>query len=70
MAKAPNSSDAKESALVAGGDHLVARLVALVSPRTIPGFIDPSADAVGSGSDVVEGDDPHWRGAAGSVMPS
>ena len=49
MPKAPNSSDAKESALVAP-----------VSLRTIPGFVDPSADVVGSGSDVVDGDDPHW----------
>ena len=60
MAKAPNSSDAMEPALVAGDDHLVAPLVAPVSLRTIPGFVDPSADVVGSGSDVVDGDDPHW----------
>jgi predicted P-loop ATPase len=60
MPEAPNSIDASGSALVAPADHLVARLVAPVSPQTIPGFIDPSADVVGSGADVVDGDDPHW----------
>ena len=60
MPEAPNSIDASGSALVAPADHLVTRLVAPVSPQTIPGFIDPSADVVGSGADVVDGDDPHW----------
>ena len=37
MAETPNPSDANGSALVAGDDHLVARLVAPVSPQTISG---------------------------------
>ena len=28
--------------------------------QTIPGWIDPCPASTGSGSDVVEGDDPHW----------
>ena len=28
--------------------------------RTIPGWIDPCPASTGSGSDVVDGDDPHW----------
>jgi predicted P-loop ATPase len=60
MAETPNPSDANGSALVAPPDHLVARLVAPVSPQTIPGWIDPSPEPSGSGADVVDGDDPHW----------
>jgi hypothetical protein len=37
MPEAPNSIDASGSALVAPADHLVARLVAPVSPQTISG---------------------------------
>ena len=37
MAETPNTSDTSESALVAPADHLVARLVAPVSPQTISG---------------------------------
>ena len=64
VAAAPNAIDTNGSQVPQDVASLMApatKLVAPVSPRTIPGFVDPTPSTVGSGADVdADGDDPHW----------
>jgi predicted P-loop ATPase len=60
MPETPNPSSASRSADMAPTESVVAPVVAPVSLQTIPGWIAPSPDPIGSGADVDGGDDPHW----------